>query len=124
MVFGGRRGFPKAGVLIPICATFHADPPLGILQISSARKEASPISGEDLKELAGEWRTSGKEIQDVKCGSFSGFLVRHSDGDRFRREWWLGSGHLMVYVTYNVVQGAEDLEIDKIEAVLGSLTPI
>ncbi len=106
------------------CTTFHANPSLGALQISSARKDTAPVTGEDLKGFSKERLASGVEIEGVNYRSFSGFSAQHFDGGKFWREWWLMADHLMVYATYNVVQGAEDLERDKIESILASMAPV
>ncbi len=84
------------------CATFTADPEVGVLQISAARKESSPVTDEDLKDFAGVRTTSQVRLDPATAGAFSGFTARGYESRRCFREWWLRSGHLMIYATYNV----------------------
>ncbi|MGH9776939.1 MAG: hypothetical protein ACRD5I_00860 [Candidatus Acidiferrales bacterium] len=103
------------------CATFQANPPLGALQISSARKDSAPVSDKHLKEFASERLPPGVLLKEAGYGSFSGFSAEYAKEDRFWKEWWLKSGQLMVYVTYNVVQEMKDSERDSVERILASL---
>lgn len=103
------------------CATLSRSPQLGALQVSSARKERTPVADEDLREFAEERVPAGVQLLQVTCGPFSGFSAEYSKGESFWKEWWLKSGHLMVYVTYNVRQGKEHLEIEDVERIVGSL---
>jgi len=106
------------------CATFRASPPLGALQISSAHKDKTDVTEEGMKDFAVERIPQGIQLDEVSYGHFSGFTAGYSQGGLYWREWLLKSGRLMVYATYNVAQGAEDLETDKIEAILRTLVPI
>jgi hypothetical protein len=106
------------------CATFRANPPLGALQISSVRKDKADITEEELKDFAVERIPPGTQLNRVSYGRFSGFAAEYFQKGLYWREWLLGSGHLLVYATYNVALGGEDLEADKIEAILSSLVPI
>ena len=105
------------------CATFQRNPPLGVLQISSARKDIGPVTAEDLREFAEERVASGVQLLEVSHGPFSGFSAEHSKEGRFWREWWLRSGQLTVYVTYNVAQGNARIEKDEVERIIESLKP-
>lgn len=106
------------------CATFRANPPIGALQISSARKDKTDVTEEEMKDFAVERIPQGIQLDKVSYGHFSGFTARYSQGGLYWREWLLKSGGLMMYATYNVAQGAEDLETDKIEDILRTLVPI
>jgi hypothetical protein len=103
------------------CVTFRTTPPLGAFQISAARKDQEPVTDQDLKEFAKELMAEGIRIDKVSYGPFSGFFAQYSKKGLFWQEWWLGSGRLMVYATYNVVQGSEHLEGKEIEGILSSL---
>jgi hypothetical protein len=106
------------------CATFQADPPLGALQISAARRDAGLVTDDDIKELAAEQISRGQKLWRAECGPFSGFCTEHSNAGSFWKEWWLRSGDLLVYVTYNVMGGKELLEKQDVESMLASLKPI
>jgi hypothetical protein len=103
------------------CVTFRATPPLGALRISAARKETGFVTDRDLKEFSDDRVTSEMEQEGVLFGVFSGNSVKYRKDGFFWQEWWLRSKHLMLYVTYNVVERFETSERDSIEAILNSL---
>lgn len=75
---------------------------VGAFQISSARKEGSPITDADLGEFATNRIPEGVRLVEVAYGSFSGFTACVQKDEVVWREWWLRAGRLMVYATYNV----------------------
>ena len=105
------------------CTTLRATPPLGALQISSARKASGPIEESDLKEFAKERVGNHSPLSPAAYGAFSGFTAVHTDDRLFWKEWWLRSGHLMLYVTYNVAKEYRNAETAYAEAILRSAKP-
>lgn len=77
------------------CTTFRATPPLGALQISSARKDSGPIQDDDLKEFANERLDRDTHLSAAAFGPFSGFSSEREEGALFWKEWWLCSGRIM-----------------------------
>jgi hypothetical protein len=106
------------------CATFRARPPRGALQISSARKDEGRVTDQDLKEFAEGRVPLSTALRALTIGLFSGFSAEYSREGCFWKEWWLRSGHLMVYVTYNVEGGSEDSETAAVERIMASLEPV
>ena len=104
------------------CATLRANPPLGVLQISAARKEAGIITDEDLVQFAEDRIAPETPLNSVECGAFSGATARYRKDGLFWQEWWLKSNRLMVYVTYNVVQEHEGAEGDVIQSILATMS--
>ena len=106
------------------CSTFQTQPPLGALQISAARKSDGPITDGDLQEFGAARVGPETELQESGFGAFTGFTARYrKDGLRWQ-EWWFRSGHLLVYVTYNVRQEDEPIEQAAISSILESLAPV
>ena len=104
------------------CATLRADPPLGVLQISAARKDTGVVTDQDLTEFA-EMRIAPKtRLAGVSFGAFSGATAMYRKDGLFWQEWWLRSKDMMVYATYNVVQESEAAELRTVEGILASLT--
>src|SRR6266508_2683776 len=91
------------------CVTFEPQKPPGVIQVSAAVKEAAPVTDIDLKEFAGQ-RISNRRVMTVKTPSFEGIHVEYAEDDNFWREWWLRSGNLMLYVTYNIQNKLKDIE--------------
>jgi hypothetical protein len=103
------------------CATFHAMPPIGTLQISSARKNSGPVTQQDLLEFVEEDVLAAAPLKDVNFGLFSGYSTQYVKEGLSRSEWWLKQGHLMLFVTYYVDQEVQGVEQGDVEAILRSL---
>ena len=104
------------------CGTFQSSPPLGALQISSARRDIGPVTDDDLRDFAAERITSGIRPENAAYGPFVGFSVEYRKGQHFWKEWWLRSEGLMIYATYNI-KGRDFLEKEDVERILSSLKP-
>lgn len=105
------------------CATFCADPPLGVLQISGARKDTGVVTDQDLTEFTEERITPGVRLDGATFATFSGATAKYQKDGLFWQEWWLRSKHIMVYVTYNVIQESEAAEQVAVQGILASLRP-
>jgi hypothetical protein len=100
------------------CTTFRATPPIGALQISSARKDSGPIQDDDLKEFVSERLGRNAQLSVAVLGPFAGFTSEREEESLFWKEWWLRSGQTMLYVTYNVVPKYKDSEMNSVETIL------
>lgn len=86
----------------------------------SARKNGEIVTDQDLRALTEDRRDPAAEINRVIVGAFSGFSANCMKGGMFWVEWWLRLEDLMMYVTYNVVQGSE-AEFDVVQSILASV---
>lgn len=105
------------------CATFHRSPQLGVLQISSARKDSAPVTEQDLREFAQDRIPGDKRARKVTYGPFTGLAVEYSQSGLLWKERWLSCGNLLVYVTYSIGRDKEDTESEDVETILTSLLP-
>lgn len=103
------------------CSTFRAQPSLGVLQISAARKDTGLVSEDDLREFAADRIAPGVPIEHASFPTFSGFTASHRKSGLLWKEWWLRSEHLMVYATYNVDQNDAAAEQVVVSMILSSL---
>ena len=101
------------------CMTIKGDPAAGVLQISAARKPGI-VTDEDLLEFI---ETPGDQLQEVKHEYFSGFATEYVNNKLFWKQWWLKSGSLIVYVTYNVDETLRSTEEEQVEKIVRSLLP-
>src|ERR1051326_3174727 len=106
------------------CATLSKTPSFGVLQMSAARKQAGPVTDDDLQEVARDQVPSGVRLRRAEFKSFSGFSAVYLKNQLLWREWWLRSGHLMVYVTYNIAHSKEHTEAADLDIILASLKPL
>jgi hypothetical protein len=99
----------------PECLTLHEE---GSLQISSYRKESDDVTNDDLKDFAADDIPDGTQLAPFKFGDFSGFGVSSGQGDEFWWRWWLRSGHVMLFVTFN---GPAPRRLEDLALVLNTL---
>jgi hypothetical protein len=103
------------------CFLFFAETGVGALQISAYRKDFGYVTAKDLRELASD------ELQDIThavpiiVGEFQGQTASRVSGELFWRRWWLRSGQLLVYVTYNRGVDDECGEDSVVERIVNSL---
>lgn len=107
----------------PECATISRDPRLGTLQVSAVRKPEGMVTDDDLRDFAEELIGAGRSLVPVEYKLFSGFVVSYAKGRLFWKEWWLRSGDMMIYATYNVKKGREHIEAGDLNTILSSLKP-
>jgi hypothetical protein len=103
------------------CSTFTDTPEHGVLQISAANKDSGVVTDDDLKEFASERVASNIPLDPAVAGAFSGFTARYQKERQWWQEWWLRSGQLMIYVTYNISLGRERAEQRAVTSILSSL---
>ena len=105
-VSGGRWNCLTDGAASPISSArlFTPTPRLVHFKLARLGEDTAPVTGEDLKGFSKERLASGVEIGST-TGRFPAFQPSILMG-KIRPEWWLMADHLMVYATYNVVQGA------------------
>jgi hypothetical protein len=94
---------------------------LGVLQISGAHKDDGPITDADLEEFALDATRPPGSLKQLTLGAFSGFTTKYRKNGLSWQKWWLRSGQLMVYVTYNVIQDRETEEQGVLARILSSL---
>ena len=106
------------------CVTLEGKSRLGAVQISAARKDDGQVTDSDLRQFAVEQRGATAPFQEVVLPAFVGLYAERVEHNRFWREWWLRSGGLMVYVTYNVDTAFKGSESAAVDSIVNSLTPL
>ena len=106
-----------------VCVTFKSQRWSGAIQVSAAIKAAAQVTDADLRELADQ-RIANRQVKIVTTAKFEGIHVEYLDNDNFWREWWLRSGNLMVYITYNVEKQLQVVERATIEEFINGLEPL
>jgi hypothetical protein len=98
---------------------------IGAIHISAARKHNGSVSESDLQDSAGQDLPDETELIPVSLGGFTGFSASYIDEhtDTFWKKWWLGSGPVMLYVTYSCDRGDEEFELAQAEEILNQLQP-
>jgi hypothetical protein len=105
-----------------VCTTLTAEPPVGALQISAARKMERKPTDADLRQIARQRSSAGTPLETVRLGDVTGFAVQYSKDGEHWREWYLRAGPTVLFVTYTCDErerGTEDAAVDQ---ALSSLT--
>ena len=79
------------------------------------------MTEDDLREFADGHIGHGVRLEHADFGAFSGFTAISQRDGLLWQEWWLRSGHLMVYASYNVDQQHSGAENDDVARILSSL---
>lgn len=104
-----------------ICTTFTANPPIGSLQISSAKKENGHVTDNDLLEFAEENLALCSTPITIKLNDIDGFNFSYTKEGFIFREWWLRRKSVLVYVTYTCEIKQKNQDITEIEQIIKSL---
>ena len=105
------------------CATFSHPDGRGVLQISSARKDAGSITVDDLRELAEPELPPAVNLEPVVTGVFDGLHASFSRDHIHWDRWWLRNEQLMIYITYSCPEGMTSLDASAVHRALGTLEP-
>jgi hypothetical protein len=79
------------------------------------------VTDDDLREFAVAYVGDGVQLEHAAVGAFSGLTATYTKDGLFWQEWWLRSGHLMVYATHNVDHQHSAAEGDDVSRILSSL---
>ncbi len=96
---------------------------VGAVHISSARKKEGLVAdSEALAQLKGDC-PDDTESERVRCGDFSGYVAEYVDWNAglFLRKWFVSCRKDLLFISYTCKRGDEELEIDQVSALIGSL---
>jgi len=106
-----------------VCVTFRPQGLSAAIQVSAVIKEGTPVTDADLREFAGQ-RIAYRRPKTIKTAKFGGIHIAYFDNGNFWREWWLRSGNLMLYVTYNIERNLKDADSATIDQFICDLEPL
>lgn len=106
------------------CVTLLGDHFQSALQISSARKESSVVTDEDIKDFANGRISDTVTFHRVDFGFFCGFYSERIEAGIFWREWWLRSEKLLIFASYNVDEQFKASETAIVDGIIKSLRPL
>lgn len=95
----------------------------GALRISAARKD-DPVTDEDLQGFAAQHPEEGAQVDEVICGEFRGFRYTLEGESVLVQQWFLRSGTLALFLTYNCDLAQAGEEEDALESMLSTLSVI
>ena len=93
----------------------------GVLLISHAEKDETPVARTELSQLASAELPGEADVGDCRMGDFEGLHATYvADGDRWQR-FYLGFGRLLLLISYTVPLGQDGVEDDEVIGMLRTL---
>ena len=102
------------------CTSIYHDKGVGMLEVSAV-EQPDEIVPDDLLSLASEHLDQGAKVETVELGDFDGIELNYVEDDIYWREWYLKSGKLLLFVTYNCDTGDEEKEEGMLDVMLATL---
>ena len=90
---------------------------VGELVISALCKESGEVIQKDLVDMAIEESPEVENWKDAKVGAFAGVTGSFSEDDAAIREWYVGAGSVLLYMSYLCHEddaGLDDASVDEI----------
>ncbi len=106
-----------------ISTSFYRPDGVGAIQISAVRKESGEVSQSDLERFVVEQYGSTDAFEPTSVGELEGLHRGWVEEDTAWRTWFLRSGQVLFFVTYNCGLEDRDAESEDVLAILESLSP-
>lgn len=105
------------------CVEFTQPEGVGALHISGARKTNGPVLDTEALSQLRENCPSDAQVESMTCGDFAGYaaaFIDERDG-YYWKKWFLYSGRILVFITYNCRRGEEEFEVQAASELLSTL---
>ena len=94
---------------------------VGEIEVTTLHKQSGRVNGSDVASMASEGSPEITEWHQARVGGFEGVTgVCREEGESVR-EWYLGSGSLLLYITYVCAEKDEGLDDASVDELLGTL---
>jgi len=90
---------------------------VGCIEFSSLHKEEGEFSIAELESIARDESEQDLEWKSVELGEFNGVMSSFLEEDAAIREWYVGNGGLLLFITYSCEEengGMDDAAVDEI----------
>ncbi len=103
------------------CVTISDCDGVGEIDITVVKKADGEVNDNDLKDFAEDLIEQGLQGQLVEVGAAEGLYFFYDDSDGAWREWYLGAGSLLIYITYNTLMEHKSLDDAIVDEILDTL---
>lgn len=94
---------------------------VGCIEISTLRKEQGRFDSDEVESMARAESAAGDTIAAVTLGEFRGYTAAfREDGDAVR-EWFLGCGSVLLFITYSCDEENDGLDDAAVTEILDTL---
>jgi hypothetical protein len=94
---------------------------VGCIEISTLHKTAGEFDGDELRAIAEQESTAPVAWTPVTRGDFSGWTASFLEDGAAVREWFLGRGTLLLFVTYSCDVGNRGMDDAAVDEILDTL---
>jgi hypothetical protein len=101
------------------CVDIIGPQEIGVIQISSYRKNDEKVTLDELLEFASD-EVGRDELDDITLSEFCGYTYEHADNETYWRRWWLAFDRTMIYATYQCNSNALNEERSHVDSVISS----
>ena len=102
------------------CVILTAENGVGALQIITRRHDSKNFAFNNLPDFTEDKLVEGLDLQNVKCGEFTGIGISYLVDSNYLRKWWLWRDSLLLYVTYNCLAEELLVEMDTVDWMMKS----
>ena len=103
------------------CVTISDCDGVGEIDITVVKKADGEVNDNDLKDFSEDLIEQGWQGQVVEVGAAEGLYFLYDDSDGAWREWYLGAGSLLIYITYNTLMEHKTLDDAIVDEILDTL---
>ena len=94
------------------------------IEISTLQRDDVEFAPEELAEFSADLRDNGHSGMSVRLGPWRGDYYQYIDGDEAIREWFLGHGDMMLFITCSCLADHAGIDDSAVDAILQTLTPL
>ena len=103
------------------CVCLSRPDGVGVLMISHAEKQQTPVARAELEQLAAAELPGDADVGESRMGDFEGLHASYSaQGDRWQR-FYLGFGRVLLLISYTVPLAQDGVEDDEVIGMLRTL---
>jgi hypothetical protein len=103
------------------CACITKPDGLGVLFISQTYKPQTPVSREDLQQIAGAELPGSADVGPSRMGEFEGLHATYTEDNTRWHRFYLCYGTLLLLISYNIELAHDGVEDDDVLGMLRSL---
>lgn len=97
---------------------------VGCIEISTLHKESGEFDDKELRRIAEEESSEVPEWKAVERGDFSGWTASFIEEGAAVREWYLGRGAMLLFVTYSCDEENRGMDDAAVDEILDTLTAL
>lgn len=90
---------------------------VGCIELSTLHKDSGEFDAQDISDIARSSSEQALDWTEVVLGEFSGIRATYVEDDVAVREWYVGNGPMLLFITYSCElenRGMDDAAVDEL----------